>query len=167
MQQKKYFEVPNLIVDSLKSEIPNSKDLHNDLKNEQEVHISKASKDDVIKNANNKVLIDYLSPEIRENEKAKRLHKFVLLGLLASFLVIQFISVYSMSAKIVEYAITNDSRYEIVKALLAFISAYITSVVVELIAILNYIVKNVFDSSIADLVKIFKDNEEQEKEHGE
>lgn len=69
-----------------------------------------------------------------------------------------------ISYRLVEYSIDNESRYEIVKALLTFVSAYITSVVVELIAILNYIVKKVFDTSIAELVKIFRDNDEQNKE---
>lgn len=164
MQKRKNFEVPNLVVDSLKSEIPRSKDLHNDLKTEQDKNSNKNSKDSIIKNANHKVLIEYLSPEIKKNEQIKRMHKFILLILLTAFLIIQFLSVYSMSTTIVKYAINENSRYEIVKILLAFISAYITSVIVELIAILKYIVKNVFDSSIADLAKIFKDNEEQERE---
>ena len=48
----------------------------------------------------------------------------------------------------------SDSTIQI---FLTFIGAYITSVVVELIAILRYIVKNVFDTSIAGMVNNFKD----------
>lgn len=157
-------KVVNDIVNSLKEEIPNKESLHNDLKNEQNIKERKMDRNDIIKNANNKVLIDCLSPEISKNEAAKRLHKFILLGLLTAFLIIQFLSVYNLSSKIIEYSIDNESRYEIVKALLTFVSAYITSVVVELIAILNYIVKKVFDTSIAELVKIFRDSDEQNKE---
>ena len=49
----------------------------------------------------------------------------------------------------------SDSTIKIISA---FISAYITSVIIELIAILKYIVKNVFDTSIAGMVNNFKDN---------
>ena len=38
-----------------------------------------------------------------------------------------------------------------------FTTGYITSVVVELIYMLKFIVKNVFDTSISDLVKLFKE----------
>ena len=39
-----------------------------------------------------------------------------------------------------------------------FVVTYITSVVVELIYMLKYIVHNVFDTSISDLVKLFKED---------
>ena len=81
------------------------------------------------------------------------------------FMKIQFDSVYDISIKVINYATSAAAKSDIVKSLLAFVSAYITSVVVELIAILKYIVKNVFDTSLAELVKIFKEtnNKEQEK----
>lgn len=43
----------------------------------------------------------------------------------------------------------------IVSKIIGFIEFYITSIVVELLSILFFIVKNVFDKSIVDLIKNF------------
>lgn len=43
-----------------------------------------------------------------------------------------------------------------IELLLAFLGSYITSVIVELICILKYIVVNVFDTSISALMEAFK-----------
>lgn len=146
----------------LEQEVPNTTP-QNDLKTELE-NKSPISNSNLIKNVNNKVLIDYLSPEIQKNEESKRKHKGILILLLAIFIVVQFGSVYVFSFKVIEYATNSKASLDIIKSLLAFVSAYITSVVVELIAILNYIVKKVFDTSIAELIKIFKDTSESTKE---
>lgn len=133
----------------------------NDLKDELSNRTPNKSQD-LIKNVNNQVLIDILSPEISKNEGVKRIHKYVLIILLAIFLCGQFFSVCYFSNRIISYAISDNPNTGIVNNLLAFISAYITSVIVELIAILNYIVKNVFDTSLAELVKLFKENDNKE-----
>ena len=46
--------------------------------------------ENIIKNANNKVLIEFLAPQIGENEKKKREHKDALLKMVKIFLVVQF-----------------------------------------------------------------------------
>lgn len=112
---------------------------------------------DLIKNVNNQFLIDILSPEIVKNEAAKRFHKAILLTMLSAFILIQFGSVIYFTNRVTLYAVGKSASAEMVKILFTFLSAYITSVVVELIAILRYIVKNVFDTSIAELVKMFKE----------
>lgn len=144
----------------LENEIPDT-GIHNDLRKETPLYFLK-DRNDVIKNANNKVLIDYLSPEVSKNEHAKRKHKFILILLMTLFLCVQFATVYELSTKVIDYAISDNATVEILKILIGFVSAYITSVVVELIAILKYVVKNVFDTSIAELIKIFKDSESLE-----
>lgn len=141
----------------LKKEVPREKKPNNDLRTEK--LLIQQNNENIIKNVNNKVLIDILSPEISNNEKSKRIHKLVLIVLLTVFLIIQFISVYGFTNSVVNYGIGQNVNHEILKSLLTFVSAYITSVIVELIAILRYIVKNVFDASIADLVKLFKEQE--------
>lgn len=143
----------NSIEKQLENEIPSS--IKNDFENE--IPKSKIYADDIIKNVNNQFLMKILSPEISKNELAKRLHKYLLLGLLTISMLLQFVAAFVISIKIVDYSISTNANVDIVKCLLTFISAYITSIVVELIAILNYIVKNVFDTSLTDLVKIFKD----------
>lgn len=117
---------------------------------------SNSEKDNLIKNVNEKVLIQYLSPQIEKNEKTKRYHKTALLCLLVLFLIAQFISVFYFTNKILNYTVSETGNLDYIRISLKFITGYITSVIVELIAILNYIVKNVFDTSIADLVKTFK-----------
>ena len=147
---------------ALIDEVPESQ-LQNDFRNERNNN-NKIDDRSLIKNVNHKVLVDILSPEISKNEHAKRTHKFILIILLASFLIAQFYAVFLFSNKIIDYAISNISSTTMVNSLIAFLSAYITSVVVELIAILRWMVKNVFDSPIADLVKVFKDVDDNKKE---
>lgn len=113
--------------------------------------------DDLIKNANNQVLINVLSPQIEKNEKVKRYHKSILLILLTVFLVAQFSTVFVFTNKTLNYIFSKEVNAELVNASFAFITGYITSVVVELIAILRYIIQNVFDTSISELVKVFKE----------
>lgn len=145
------------IEQSLLNEVP-STSRQNDLKSET-YSKSKTNNDrSLIKNVNNQVLIDFLSPEISKNEKSKRIHKLILIFLLSFFLVIQFSSVYTVSIKVIDYCISANANKDIVSKLLAFVTGYITSVVVELIAILKYIVKNVFDTSIKELIQIFKED---------
>ena len=122
-------------------------------------NISEKSERDLIKNVNQKVLVDVLSPEVSENESVKRIHKYILLLLMTLFLVVQFSSVHIISTIVLGYAVSDGSDIEIIKSLLTFVLTYITSVVAELIVILKYIVKNVFDTSLVDLVKIFKETD--------
>lgn len=153
--QKSEDNLETQVFKSLMNEVPN-KNISNDLKSEQRFYMEENN--DIIRNANNMVLVKRLAPEISDNEKMKRIHKCILLVLLTLFLIVQFISVYSLSEKVINYSISEKAVYNISKLLLTFISGYITSVVIELIAILKYIVKNVFDTSIAELLKIFKED---------
>lgn len=148
----------------LREEVPDDAP-QNDLKQESQKKTEPVVT--LIKNVNNKVLIDFLSPEISINEKHKRIHKYILIALLSIFIIVQFFASFHLSCSVIKYATSDSAKIDIVKSLLTFVSAYITSVVVELIAILNYVVQHVFDTSIADLVKIFKetDNEEQEQDY--
>lgn len=116
----------------------------------------------IIKNANQKFLIDVLSPEIRNNESKKREHKDTLMKAVSMFLVFQFIVVAIMVigllvAFIGAHMFAKPFSNDTMKILLAFIGTYITSVVVELIAILRCIVTNVFDTSITGLVEAFRE----------
>ncbi len=136
-------------------------------KNTLERRISKEtnikSSEELINGVNDKVLLDVLSPEVMENEKTKRRQKWCLLFCLAAFLVIQFWAVYKFTNLIIQYSVGDDAEEKIVDLLLKFDVAYITSVIIELIAILKYIVKSVFDASITELIKIFKSNSSEEE----
>ena len=155
----------NEIAQQLSNGVPEQK-IHNDLQQETENRkkLDKPNNDSLIKNVNNKVLIDILSPEITKNEATKRNHKKYLIILLTFFLIIQFVSVSFICSKVLNYCTTATANIDIVNSLLTFVSAYITSIIVELIAILNYIVKNVFDTSLSELVKIFKETDQTNKD---
>lgn len=145
------------IEQSLFSEVP-STNRQNDLKSEKHLKFKTNNDRSLIKNVNNQVLIDFLSPEISKNEQSKRIHKLILIFLLSIFLIVQFSASYTVSIKVVDYCISESASDKIVSSLLTFVTGYITSVVVELIAILKYIVKNVFDTSIKELIQIFKED---------
>ena len=124
--------------------------------------VRKENTDDIIKNANNKFLLNVLSPEISSNEKKKRQHKDILMIAVAIFLTIQFAILFV----VVGYSLHSIIRCHIdgkpfsdstIKIIFSFIGVYISAVVAEMIAILKYIVTNVFDTSIAALVEAFKD----------
>lgn len=149
------------IISNLKLDIPKRDNLSSSLRDEKqrinEVDSSKNS--DIITNVNGAVLLEFLSPEINNNENAKRKHKYILIFLVAVFLYFQFNTVYKMSTLVMNYAVSQMADIEILKLLIGFVSAYITSVVVELIAILNYVVKRVFDTSIKELIELFREDD--------
>ncbi len=123
----------------------------------------KVSNSNIIQNANNKVLIDVLSPQIEKNEYTKRIHKYILLGIVGAFIVIQFgLTFYLISSTynfIFEaYKEKGAIDTHLINLLFGFLTGYITSVVVELIYMLKFMVQNVFDTSISDLVKLFKED---------
>lgn len=116
----------------------------------------------VIDNANKYFLVKILSPEITANENKKRKHKNALIKIVKVFLISQFalltlLLLVTIGSVLVFHGIKNDLELSYVHAIMNFISAYIASVVIELIAMLKYIVSNVFDTSIAGLVEFYKD----------
>lgn len=150
----------NIALDALRDKVQQEKTV--DFKEEN----TQQKTDIIIKNANNKFLLEVLSPEIQENEKKKRIHKDWLMIAMAAFLIFQFIIVAIIVVGsgywIIKSHVTNNPfSYSTLQIIFTFIGAYITSVVVELIAILKYIVKNVFDTSIAGMVNNFR----EEKTH--
>lgn len=123
----------------------------------------KTSGSNIIQNANNKVLIDVLSPQVEENEKTKRIHKYILLAIVGVFIVIQFVLTFyliSITYNFIfdTYRVKGAIDTHLINLLFTFLTGYITSVVVELIYMLKFMVQNVFDTSISDLVKLFKED---------
>lgn len=114
-------------------------------------------------------MLKILSPEISYNEKKKRDHKDFLIKVVQIFLIGQFIILGLLifgiiGAFITFHALGNDFSIEGLKLVIHFVSLYITSVIVELIAMLNYIISRVFDTSITGLVELYKDKESSSKE---
>lgn len=125
----------------------------------------KKKPDEIIKNANNWFLVKILAPQISKNEAKKRKHKDWLMIIMSVFLALQF-SIVAVMIGYSGYHIINVHKAgtpfsdSTLKIIFTFIGGYITSVVVELIAILKYIVKNVFDTSVSGMVNHFKENKE-------
>lgn len=132
----------------------------------QETLIEGNSKEDsqkIITDANNYFLVKILSPEVKENEQKKREHKDKLIELIENFLKVQlkilvgliFITLVTI---FLFHFLQNDFEIEYFKLVIGIVGVYITSVVVELIAMLKYVVENVFDTSITKLVELFRTN---------
>uniref|UniRef100_UPI00405633CD hypothetical protein n=1 Tax=Acetatifactor sp. TaxID=1872090 RepID=UPI00405633CD len=108
-----------------------------------------------------------LAPQLKENEELKRKLKEKLMNKLFSILKWQLIATY-ISVTIILVIMMFSSLLGISEQLaiesISFIKFYITSVIVELIAILFFIVKNVFDTSITDLFSNFDKNNKEKKD---
>lgn len=109
---------------------------------------------------------EVLSPQLEKNEELKRIHKNVLMTNIFKILKWQFIFTYLfVSALLIAVVLSNiifNLNTEVIKIIVKFIEFYITSIVVELISILFFIVRNVFDKSIVDLFRNF-DNTKKKK----
>lgn len=122
--------------------------------------------DEFIKSTNAKVVLNTLAPEISENEKAKRKHKDKLLKWVSVFLGAQFVVIFVLIMTVLIAILKfhdrgNDLSASTIQMLFAFFGTYITSVIVELICILKYIVVNVFDTSISGLMEAFSSVKEK------
>lgn len=138
------------------------------------VHIQNAfnssSNENDIRDMNNrfklsqKIYEDVLAPQLEENEKLKRDQKKTLIKKLFNLLFFQFIVTYIFVLMLILSIIFSgklDLSEKIILNLIKFTEFYITSIVVELISILFFIVKNVFDTSIVELLKGFDKRNEK------
>lgn len=131
--------------------------------------------DSYIKTANAKVLLNTLAPQISGNEEKKREHKDKLIKYVSIFLGTQFLIIFILTmliiiSIIVFHAIGKDFSATMLQMIFTFFGTYITSVIVELICILKYIIINVFDTSVSALMEAFKmqnDDKNIEKDNKE
>ena len=105
-----------------------------------------------------KLYVHVLAPQLEKNEKLKRDLKIRLMTNIFRILKWQFIATYVfvglMTISLIFSAYLKIPE-SLVEAGISFMKFYITSIIVELISILFFIVKNVFDTSIIDLFKNF------------
>ena len=111
-----------------------------------------------------KLYVHVLAPQLEKNEKLKRDLKIRLMTNIFRILKWQFIATYVfvglMTISLIFSAYLKIPE-SLVEAGISFMKFYITSIIVELISILFFIVKNVFDTSIIDLFKNFDKNKEK------
>lgn len=107
-----------------------------------------------------------LSPELKANEALKRTHKTDLMQNLFKILKVQFGFMYGFITLFLIYICASNwlnISDDVIFKIITFIEFYITSIIVELISILFFIVKNVFDKSIFDLFKNFDTKDTDKK----
>ena len=128
--------------------------------------IAKVARDSV-KDSLKKVLEKILIFDSKEaNEDIKRKHKFWLLGVLSAFIVIQFCITFTIIDRVLDFVFTyymeNKSiDNHLIDLLFTFVTGYITSVVIELYHMLKFVAEKVFDTSITDLVKLFREEKKE------
>lgn len=108
-----------------------------------------------------------LAPQLENNEQLKREQKKVLMDKIFEILKGQFIITYIFVGVVLLAVIISQwlgLEETLLVEMISFIKFYITSIIVELIAILFFIVKNVFDTSITDLFKNFDSDSKNKKE---
>lgn len=108
-----------------------------------------------------------LAPELEKNEELKRQQKQKLMTKIFQILKWQFIATYGF-VLIIIIIIAKSNQLElsdtIIGKMIDFIQFYITSIIAELIAILFFIVKDVFDKSIFELFRNFDSKGKEEKD---
>ncbi len=115
-----------------------------------------------------KIYEDVLAPQLEQNEDLKREQKRTLVDKLFKLLAFQFIVTYIFVFMLILSIIFSCKlalSENVILNLMKFIEFYITSIVVELISILFFIVKNVFDTSIVELIKGFDKRNNKEKKN--
>lgn len=108
-----------------------------------------------------------LAPQIIKNEELKREHKTDLMHSIFKILKWQFIATYIFATGIIIMLFFSsylNISEQLTLEVIAFVKFYITSIIVELISILYFIVKNVFDTSIVDLFRNFDKNIKDKKD---
>lgn len=115
-----------------------------------------------------KIYEDVLAPQLEQNEDLKREQKRTLVDKLFKLLAFQFIVTYIFVFMLILSIIFSCKlalSENVILNLMKFIEFYITSIVVEFISILFFIVKNVFDTSIVELIKGFDKRNNKEKKN--
>lgn len=105
----------------------------------------------------NKVLLEILSPQLTENEVQKRnfkerLMKYVLRVLIGQLIFVGVPVVGVVAVGCVGCFVGGQYMVTIVGDMFSFLKFYITAIIAELLAMLFFIVKFVFDKSIVDLM---------------
>lgn len=125
-----------------------------------------------VEEENKRYLSDAVTIEVAKNEEKKRLHKDKLLKSVTWFLGIQFGLFFILLSgvivmTIVAHMINNPFEADLRDAIFDLLKIYLTSIIVEMISMLYFIVRNVFDTTIPELAKIIAGNEQSAKNANE
>lgn len=105
-----------------------------------------------------KIYEETLAPELVKNETKKREHKELVVNKLFRLLKWQFVATYFFTFLMIVMIATSSIlsiNNDVLNSMFSFMKFYISSILAELVAILFFIVKQVFDKSIVELFKNF------------
>ena len=117
----------------------------------------------IIANNNTTTIAETIPHEITKNEEKKREHKDLLLKIVMWFLGVQFGLFFLLLTGvivclIIGHMIDKPFPTEMTTMIFDMLKIYLASIIVELISMLYFIVKNVFDTTIPDLAKQLTNN---------
>lgn len=143
----------DLALEKIKSQTAN-------VKNKVNIPQESVNIDSIVVYSNNEALGDAVTTEITKNEEKKREHKDLLLKLVAWFLGLQFGLFFLLLSGVivmivVAHMVKMDFSMDVINSVFDMLKMYLTSIIVEMISMLYFIVRNVFDTTIPDLAKQF------------
>ena len=119
----------------------------------------------IVDDTNNKTIAEAIPNEITKNEETKRKHKDWLLKAVISFLACQFgLFFILLTGVIICFIVGYMTGFpsDMSTSIFDMLKIYLGSIIVELISMLYFIVKNVFDTTIPDLAKQFAKDKNDE-----
>ena len=121
----------------------------------------------IIANNNTTTIAETIPHEITKNEEKKREHKDLLLKIVMWFLGVQFGLFFLLLTGvivclIIGHMIDKPFPTEMTTMIFDMLKIYLASIIVELISMLYFIVKNVFDTTIPDLAKQLTNNKNKD-----
>lgn len=121
----------------------------------------------IIANNNTTTIAETIPHEITKNEEKKREHKDLLLKIVMWFLGVQFGLFFLLLTRvivclIIGHMIDKPFPTEMTTMIFDMLKIYLASIIVELISMLYFIVKNVFDTTIPDLAKQLTNNKNKD-----
>ena len=121
----------------------------------------------ILANTNTTTIAETIPHEITKNEEKKREHKDLLLKIVMWFLGVQFGLFFLLLTGvivclIIGHMIDKPFPTEMTTMIFDMLKIYLASIIVELISMLYFIVKNVFDTTIPDLAKQLTNNKNKD-----
>lgn len=115
------------------------------------------------------IIQNKLIPQLVENENQKRDLKYKMVNIITGCLIAQGLILFVPMTAIIYVSFSpilkdNNNLNNNLSEILSFLKYFISAVIVETLTMLYYIIKKVFDSSITDMIELFKKNKKNKKD---
>lgn len=116
----------------------------------------KIPNDKTTKKENTNTKIASINEQYSLNEDQKRKHRKAILIIVTTFIAIQLVFFnivvgFMLSSITLQFSLFKNIDYKTTELILDFLKYYISASIVELLGMLLFIIKNVFDSSLKDM----------------